>query len=155
MLTSKFVKFFRAILKRGVDSSPNFVSLFQFYQRLLLCTFLAQAIYTLLIKNPLNWKSLGLSSAQVKIFQIRYSNFERTSQSLFNFCILRHFNERLLLCTISAQAIYTLLKRSPLKRKYLRLSSGRVKFCQIFYANFEKASRFCPIFCIPLQLHGI
>ena len=53
VLGSNFVKFLMPILKRGVDSSPNFVSLFQFHERLLLCTFLAQVIYTLLERSPL------------------------------------------------------------------------------------------------------
>ena len=35
-----------------------------------------------------------------------------------------------------AQTIYTLLKRSTLKWNFLRLSSARVKFSQIPYANF-------------------
>ena len=52
-----------------------------------------------------------------------------------------------------AQTIYTLLKRSSLKWKFLRLSSARVKFCQIPYANFEMKSWFLSKFCIPLQFH--
>ena len=46
-----------------------------------------------------------------------------------------------------------LLKRSPVKRKLLRLSSARVKFCQIPYANFQATSRFLSKFCIPFQFH--
>ena len=60
---------------------------------------------------------------------------------------------KLFLCTFLAQRIYTLLKRSPIKWKCLRLSSARVKFCQIPYANFETMSRFLSKFCIPLQFH--
>ena len=37
--------------------------------------------------------------------------------------------------------------------KFLRRSSGRVKFCQISYANFETTNRFFSEFCIPLQFH--
>ena len=37
--------------------------------------FLAQTIYTLIIRSPLKWKSLRLSRAQVKICQIPYANF--------------------------------------------------------------------------------
>ena len=51
-----------------------------------------------------------------------------------------------------AKAIYTLLKRSPLKWKSLRLLSTQVKICEIPYANFE-TSRFLSKFCIPLQFH--
>ena len=58
MLASNFVKFLMPIMKWGVDPSPNFVSLFQFHERLLLCTFLTQTIYTLLKRSPLKWKFL-------------------------------------------------------------------------------------------------
>ena len=71
MLASNFVKFLMPIMKWGVDPSPNFVSLFQFHERLLLCTFLTQTIYTLLNKSSLKWTFLRLTSAQVKIL----SNF--------------------------------------------------------------------------------
>ena len=37
--------------------------------------------------------------------------------------------------------------------KLLRLSSARVKLCQIPYANFETTSGFLYKFCIPLQFH--
>ena len=50
-------------------------------------------------------------------------------------------------------SLYTLLNRSPLKWKFLRLATARVKFCQIPYANFETTSRFLSKLCIPLQFH--
>ena len=97
---------------------------------------------------------MRLLSTQVKICQISYNtNFETTSQFLSKFCIRLQFHERLFLCTFLAQTIYTLLKRSSLKCKFLRLSSARVKFCQIPYANFETTSRFLSKFFIPLQFH--
>ena len=40
-----------------------------------------------------------------------------------------------------AQTIYTLLERSPLKWKFLRLASAGFKFCKIPFANFETASQ--------------
>ena len=46
---------------------------------------------------------------------------------------------------------YTLLKRSLLKWKCLRLLSAQFKMCQIAYANFETASRFLSKFCMSLQ----
>ena len=52
-----------------------------------------------------------------------------------------------------AQTIYTLLKRSPSKWKFLRLSSAQVKICQILYVNFETTSQFLYKFCIPVQFH--
>ena len=69
-----------------------------------------------------------------------YANFETTTRFLPKFCIPLQFHERLFLCTFLAQTIYTLLKRSPFKWKFLRLSSARVKFSQIPYANFETAT---------------
>ena len=124
-----FVKFLMPILKRQVDSSPNFVSLFN-------CTYLAQIIYTLLKSSPLKWKFLRLSSARVKFCQIPYANFEMTSRFFSKFCISLQFHERLFFCTFLAQRVYTLLKRNPLKWKSLRLWSVQVKICQILDANF-------------------
>ena len=125
----------------------------QFHERLFLCIFLAQTIYTLLKRRPLKWKFLRFSSARFKFCQIPYANFEMTTWFLSNFCIPLQFHERLLLCTFSAQTIYTLLKKSLLKWKFLRLSSAWVKFCQIPYANFETTSLLLSKFCIPLQFH--
>ena len=112
--------------------------------------FLAQTINTLLWRSPLKWKFLRLLSARVKFCQIPYANFETTSPVFYKFCIPLQFHERLFLCTFLAQRIYTLLKRSPLKWKFLRLSSARVKFCQISYVNFETTSWFLSKFCIPV-----
>ena len=56
--------------------------------------FLARTIYTLLKRSPLKWKFLILSSAQVKICQILYVNFETTSQFLFKFCVILHCLDR-------------------------------------------------------------
>ena len=140
------------ILKQQVNSSPNSVSLFSF-MRLLLCSFLVKTIYALLNRSPLKWKLLRLSSAWVKFCQIPYANFETTSRFPSKFCISLQFHGRLFLCTFLAQRMYTLLKKSPLKWKSLRLWSAQVKICQILYANFETASRFLSKFCIPLQFH--
>ena len=96
---------------------------------------------------------LRLSSARVKFGQIPYANFEITSRFLSKFCIPLHFHERLFLSTFLAETMYTLLKRSSLKWKFLRLSSARVKFCQIPYANFETTSWFLSKFCIPFQFY--
>ena len=55
---------------------------------------------------------------------------------------------------ILAQALYTLVKRSPLNCKFLRLSSGvRIKIRQISPVNFEMASQFLLKFCIMLHCH--
>ena len=85
LLKLKFLRLSSARVKFCQIPYPNFEILswylskfcipLQFHEGLLLCTFLAQTIYTLLIKSPLNWKSLTLLSAQVKIWQIPYANF--------------------------------------------------------------------------------
>ena len=125
----------------------------QFHGRLFLCSFLAQTIYTLLNRSPLKWKFLRLSSARVKLCQIPYANFEATIWFHSKFCISLQFHERLFLCSFLAQSIYTLLNRSTLKWKFLRLSSGRVKFSPIPYAKFEATSWFLSKFGISLQFH--
>ena len=89
----------------------------QFHERLLLCTFLAERIYTFLKTSPLKWKFLRRSSALVKFCQIPYANFQTTSRFLSKFCVPLQFHEKLLLCTFLAQTICTLLIRSPLKWK--------------------------------------
>ena len=142
-----------SILKGQVDSSPNFVSLFSCMKDYSSVFFLTQTIYTFLYRSPLKWKSLRLSIARVKFCQIPYVNFETTSRFLSKFYIPLQFHERLLLCTFLAQTIYTLLIRSPLKWKSLRLLSALLKICQIPYANSKTTSRFLSKFCIPLQLH--
>ena len=55
------------------------------------------------------------------------------------------------LSTFLAQTMYTLLKRSSLKWKCLRLSSTQVKIHQITHANFETTSQFLFKFCIILH----
>ena len=97
-------------------------------------------------KEPIKRNIFELSSAQVKICQIPYVNFETTSRFLSKFCIPLQFHERLLLCTFLAQTIYTLLIRSPLKWKSLRLLSTQVKICQIHYGNFKRQVNSSPNF---------
>ena len=52
-----------------------------------------------------------------------------------------------------AQTIYTLVKRSPLKCKFLKFPSHRIKICQIPHVNFELTSQFLFKFCIILPCH--
>ena len=42
----------------------------------------------------------------------------------------------------SAQTLYTLVKRSPLKYKFLRFSSARVNIRQTLHVNFETTKQF-------------
>ena len=152
MLGSNFVKCFIPILKRRVDSSSNFVSLFNFMKDYSSILFSSNNIY-FAQKKPIKMKILETyecSGQNLSNFLCRFWN-----DKLIPLQILYplQFHERLLLCTFSAQTIYTLLIKSPLKWKSLRLSSTQVKICQIPYANFETTSRFLSKFCIPLQFH--
>ena len=56
--------------------------------------FLAQKIYNLLKRSLLKWKFLRLSSAEVKICQLPYVNFEITIRFHSKFCIPLQFHER-------------------------------------------------------------
>ena len=49
--------------------------------------------------------------------------------------------------------LYNLVKRSPIKCKFLRFSSAPVKICQIPHVNFELTSQFLFKFCIILHCH--
>ena len=62
--------------------------------KIILCTFVAQTIYTLLKRSLLKWIFLRLLSAQVKICQIPYVNFETTNRFLSKFCIPLQCHER-------------------------------------------------------------
>ena len=138
------------ILKRQVSSSPNFVSLFSFMKDNFYVLFSSKNIY-FTQKEPI----------KVKVFE----TFECSGQNLSNsFC--QFWNDMsvplqiLYLSLVSwkiasiyflAQRIYTLLERSPLKWKFLRLLSVQVKICQIPFTSFEMATRFLSKFCIPIQ----
>ena len=115
VLGSSFVKLLMPILKRRVNSCPNFAFLFSFMKDYSSVLCLAQTIYSLLIRNPLKRKSLRLLSPQVKICQIPYAYFKKASRFLPKFCIPLQFHERYFLRTFLAQAIYALLKRNTLK----------------------------------------
>ena len=148
MLGSKFVKYLMSILKLQLDSFPNFVSLFIFLKDISSVLSLAQTTYTLLKRSLLNWNFLRLLSAQFKICQIPYANFETTSGFLCEFCIPLQFHERELLCTFLVQTIYTFLKKNPLKWNFLRLSSAHMKIRQIPHVNFVMASHILFKFCV-------
>ena len=127
------------------ETTIRFLSKFciplHFHEKLFLCTFLAQTIYNLLKRSLLKWKSLTILSTQFEICEIPYTNFEITSQFLSIFCIPLQLHEKLFICIFFAKTIYTLLKMSSFKWKFLRLSSAHVKFFQIPYANFETKSQ--------------
>ena len=164
LLKWKFLRFWSARLKfcqipyTNFETTTHFLSKLcislMLHGRLFLCSFLTQTIYTLLERSLLKWKFLRFWSARVKFCQIPLCQFWKDKLlplqfflSFFSF--IKDYSSVLFL----AQTIYTLLKRSPLKLKFLRFWSSLVKFCQIHYANFERTSRFLPNFCIFLQFH--
>ena len=87
-------KIFMSFSKQQVSFSSNFASFFDVMKDNSSLLFLVQAIYTLLKRNPLKWKSLRLLSAHVKICKIPYVNIETTSWFLSRFCIPLQFPER-------------------------------------------------------------
>ena len=93
--------------------------------------------FLLWIKGPnksLNFVTFVYSSENLPNSSCHFPNHK----SLF----LQSLHHSLVSCTFLAQTLYTLVKFSPLKCKFLRLSSARVKICQIPHDNFEKASEF-------------
>ena len=78
---------------------------------------------------------------------------ESTSQFSSNFAsifsTIKHNSPILFL----AQALYTLVKSSLLKCKFLKFLSARVKICQIPPVNFELTSQFLFKFCMILHCH--
>ena len=56
---------------------------------------------------------------------------------------------------ILAQTLHTLVKKGPLKCRFLRLLSVQVRICQIPHINFETTSQSLFKFCIILQCHEI
>ena len=85
LLRWKFVKFLLSILKRQVDSSPNFVFLFNFMKDNSSVLFWAQKIYTLLKWSPLKGNFLRLLSARVNNPQFRHVNLKWQVNSSWNF----------------------------------------------------------------------
>ena len=93
-LTSQCAKFVMAFLKAQVTFPSIFASKFSSIKNDFSILFLAQTLFTLVTSSLLKYKFLTFSSAQVKICQIPHVNFELTSQSLFNFCIILHSDDR-------------------------------------------------------------
>ena len=132
MFRSKFVKFLLPILKRQVDSSPD---LYPF-----------SVSWKIAPLYFLSWNNIYFAQKEpikVKIFD----TFEWSGQNFSN-SLCQFWNEKSIPLQIlhpswiswkitplyfSAQIIYTLLKRRPLKWKFLRLSSALVKICPIPY----------------------
>ena len=76
-----------SVLKAQVSFPSNVLSVFSAIKHNSPISFLAQTLYTLLKRSPLECKCLRFSSAQAKLRQIPYVNFELTSRFLFRFSI--------------------------------------------------------------------
>ena len=97
---------------------------------------------------------IGLMLTISKVCQILHVILESTSQFSSNFAsifsAIKHNSSVLFL----AQTLYALVKRSPLKGKFLRFSSAWDKTCQIPHVNFPLTSQFLFKFCIILHCHN-
>ena len=82
-----------SIFKQQVDSTPNFVSLFNVMEDNSSVFFSSNNIY-FAQKEPLKGKFLRPPSAQVKLCQIPLVNFETTCRFLSKFCITLQCHER-------------------------------------------------------------
>ena len=150
MLESKFLKFLMPILKRQVSSSSIFVSLLVYMTH--------NSFVNFKLLNFLLWTKGSHQSSNFDTLECSGENLLNSSchfpsnKSVF-LQILHHSSmswKITLLCTFLTQTIYTLLKRIPLKWKCLRLSSARIKICQIPYINFETTSWILSKFFIPI-----
>ena len=154
------------IFKCSSENLPNFSNLFSNHKSVFLQNFHISSeswkITPLYFFSSNNIYFAQKEPIKVKIFE----TFECSGQNLSNsfcqfwsdksilskFCIALQFHERWLLYTVLAQTIYILLKRIPLKWKSLRLSSARVKICQISHDNLKwqvnSSSNFASFFMV-------
>ena len=103
-------------------------------------------------KEPVKMKIFETFEDSGQILTNSLCQFWNGESILYKFCIQIHFHERQLLYTFLAQTIYTLLIRSPLKWKSLRLSSTQVKICQIHYIPiFNRQVNSSPNFVSPFR----
>ena len=75
-----------AILKPQIQGLFQFCINVQCHERLLLCIYVAQTLYTLEKKSP-SKRNVETLSGWVKIHQIAHVTFETSSQFFFNLCI--------------------------------------------------------------------
>ena len=101
------------------------------------CKFSAHTFYTLDKRTPSKSQCLDFRTCSGENLLNSYVIFETTSHFSFKFCISIQCDQTWLFCTFLAQTLCTLVKSSPLKCKFLRFSSARVKICQIPHVNFE------------------
>ena len=134
------------ILKRWVDSSPNFVYLFSFMKDNSSVLFLAQTIYTLLKRSTLKWKFF-------ETFKCSCQNSSNSSCQFWNVNSSSNFASFLIVITplwiLSSYLSYFGLKHL-INIPILRLSIALVKICNIPHVIFLITSQFFFKFCITL-----
>ena len=132
MLRSKFVKFLMSVLKWQVI--PHQIL---HYSSLLYITANFKVIPFLL------WTKWSHQSPN-------FDTFKCSGENLPNFSSLFSNHKSVSLQNLHISSV---LKRSLLKWKFLRLSIAQVKICQILYVNLEMTSRSLSKLCISLQFH--
>ena len=152
MLRWKFVNFLLSILKRQVDSSPNFVSLFSFMKENSCVLFEAWTIYTLLKRSPLKWKLVKPWSAQVKICQSPYDNFGTKSIPL------QILHPSSVSWKITGMYIFTLnniyfAQKKPRKMKQFETFKCSGQNLSNYLCQFWNGKCFLSKFCIALKFH--
>ena len=149
----KIVKFLMSILNGQYNSSSNFASILIVMRQNSLVNF--KVIHFLLwIKGShQSPKFLGFQRCSGKNLLNSSFIFESTIQFSFKcssiFSAIKHNSSILFF----AQTLYTLVKSSLLKCKFLRFSIAWVKTRQIPHVNFELTSQFLIKFCIILHCH--
>ena len=150
MVGSKFGKFLMPILNWQVNSFSSFVSFFIVMTQnspvklklihILLWIKGSHQVPIFRLSNILWWKFAKFLMSFLK------AQFSFPSNVASVFTAIKHNSPILYL----AQTLYTLLKKSPLKCKFMRFSSAWVK---ISHVNFELISQLLFKFCIIRHCH--
>ena len=150
MVASKFGKFLMPILNWQVNSFSSFVSFFIVMTQnspvklklinILLWIKGSHQVPIFRLSNILWWKFAKFLMSFLK------AQFSFPSNVASVFTAIKHNSPILYL----AQTLYTLLKKSPLKCKFMRFSSAWVK---ISHVNFELISQLLFKFCIIRHCH--
>ena len=146
MLWWKFAKFLVSYLKALVSFLSNVASFFSAITQNSPILFLAQIFCTLFKRSPLKCKVLRFSSGRVKIYQIPHVIFEIASQFSLNVASIFSAVKQISPILFLAQRLCTFFKRSPLKCKFLRFLSARVKIGQSPLHFWKQKSVFLQMF---------
>ena len=141
------------IFKRQVDSSPNFASLFSFMKGNSSVLFFISKNFYFAQKEPIKVKIFGTfkcSGQNLSKFLCQFWNDKSIPLQILH---RSSISWKITPMYFLAQTMYTLLKWSAVKEKFLRISTSQVKISQIPYADFETTSWFLSKFCIFFQFH--